>query len=215
MDECYYECVAARYAAALHPDVQDDLGGVVGVAHGSTSLSLRFPGQPSEVLAPYVVRLGNLEGRRTIATRGRTLRMGVEAWDKIARARLHDWLHNVGIRPRHAPPVHAIVEQNRAVVAISGTWFAGVAALGVSSSPSRRTTAGAAVEQLRVARAALLEKGGLGDASDVDPSEHAELILDLSNLTLVAHVFEMLLNPATPVGASARVPSRVAAISAE
>ena len=54
LDECFYECVAVRYAAALHPQIRNEPGGIVGVGQGSTQLSLCMNDHDKDgMLAPF------------------------------------------------------------------------------------------------------------------------------------------------------------------
>ena len=61
LDECFYECVAVRYAAALHERIHNEPGGIVGVG-GFAQLSLHERQGRKWHVGPLRFTPGNLEG---------------------------------------------------------------------------------------------------------------------------------------------------------
>ena len=200
VDECWYELIAVRYAAALHPGVADEPGGVVSVGQGSMQLSLKFDADGPDRLTPWLQPLGNLEGRRTIgALRGGTVRAAVAAWDATVRRRLQLWLDEHGLLDGDGNPRRAVVEPGREVLCIAGCFHAAVAALGLDAgaSPSPPFAAGRVVAGFRDRRDAILRD--VGDRAAVDERAQQTVITDLSNLTLCARIFDALLDADAPV----------------
>ncbi len=192
LDECFSECVAVRYAAALHERIHNEPGGIVGVGQGSTQLSLCMNAKDENgMLAPFGLPLGNLEGRRTIDQEGRTFAEGLGEWEKKCKRRLGRWARDIGLESKKGTATATIVEF-RPVVCISGCWYAAASALvDPEESPSKRMRVDEIVRELTAKRAAIL--GEIGSLPADDSEEMKKKVINLSNYTLVSQVLGLLL----------------------
>ena len=134
LDECF-ECVAVRYAAALHPQIRNEPGGIVGVGQGARSASHERQGREWNVGA---FGLPLESGRKTHDRPGRK-----DFWRRVKRAgrkgvkrRLGRWARDIGIESKKGTATATIVE-GRPVVCISGCWYAAASALVDPEAPSK------------------------------------------------------------------------------